>query len=199
MMKVDNNSPSFGQVSLVRVAKKAFKNPEDLKACEKEFDIQLNKARGDMIRGSKLGFWVEFIQQFLFPKSVKFITSLEGLRIRGIDTLPEKDYHSFAIYTGEDAPKILGIMSKKNGRRIGKKAAAEYTFENYMEQFSDVKRYMSPADKALCFKKYMTEQMKRGKEMLTRHIRDAFNGSKVHEFRIDSLDQIINLKNKLGF
>jgi len=199
LLKVDNNSPSFGQVNLIRVSKKAFSNPADMQACEREFDIFLAKAKGDKLGSTKLGLYLNDIQQFLFPKSLKSLSSMEGLRIRTTTGLPEKDYYSFTIFTGEDTPKLINLLSRKNGRRNAKITASEYTFENYMEQFSDVRKYMSPADRALCFKKYMAEQMKRCVDLVSRQARETFAGTKIHEFRINRLEELKDLKDKFGF
>ena len=58
---------------------------------------------------------------------------------------------------------------------------------------------MSPEDKAMCLKKYMAEMIKRGKEVILKQTQEAFKDSKIHEFRLNTLDELKSLKDKLGF
>ena len=198
MLKVDTDNPSFKQINLVKVSRKAFKNPEDLKACEREFDIQLHKISGDKIGASKLAYYINEILAFLSLKKTKFSTHLEGRRFRAIEKSPEKDYHSVVVYTGEDQEKLRNILSKQNIRKQAKIIASEYTFDKYMEPFNNVIRFMTPADKELCFSKYMTEQIKLAFEYLSKQARNVFKDSKVNEFKINSFEEMRELKDKLG-
>ena len=71
MLSINNqNSPSFGQVNIVRVSKKAFKNPEKGMQCSKEFVTGINKAKGRLFGSIPGGF---YIQQLLYKFGKKYL------------------------------------------------------------------------------------------------------------------------------
>ena len=76
-----NNNTNFGQVNLVRVSKKAFKNPENMKACKRDFIIQIDKINGDKIGGTKIGHYINQILFLLTNKKHDSIIHMEGYRM----------------------------------------------------------------------------------------------------------------------
>ena len=185
----DTNSPSFGQVNLIRISKKAFKNPEKGMQCSKEFINGINKAKGNILGSLPGGF---YIQQLLykFGKKNKSATALLGNHNNmPIKASLEEGYHSFAFFTGNDND-VYTDLYKKNKKQIIKDVNnnlknAKYT-DNDGNEFKPNFKQFFQIRLGLIIKKISEIQQK------------AFEDADIKEFRINNLDELKSIVEKLG-
>ena len=190
MLSINNqNSPSFGQVNLVRVSKNAFKNPEKHMQCSADFVQGINKAKGNLIGYIPGG---AYIQQFLYKlgKKNKSATALLGFNENmPIKATLENDYHSFAFFTGKDND-IYTDLYKNNKKQVIKDV--NDTLKN--AKYTDINgNEFKPNFKQL-FKIRLSLIMKKLSEIHQK----AFDNADVKEFRINNLDELKSIVEKLG-
>ena len=170
-----NCNPSFGQVNIVRVSKKAFSNPEDLKACSKEFGKVLDKASGNI-----LGGFDKYLALFGFGRKAKTFHNLEGIKGINIVRLQGKeDEHTFCVLTGAEKDVAAKMSSLSAGIKILKELLKNHGIDNIPNE---------KAAKDAMIGKYFSDK-----------IRAAINIDNPKEFKIENLQQLIDLKTKLGF
>ena len=106
-----DNSPSFKQISIVKVPKKAFHNPSNIEQCSLQFGEAL-----DRLTGNQHDFLSDLILG-LTGKSRKIKTAhyLEGEDNVKITQLPVlDDIHTFVVLTKKEKDQVTSMFSLKN-------------------------------------------------------------------------------------
>lgn len=199
-MQISSNTnyktPNFKQVSLIKVAKKAFKNPENYLECEDIFD----RAMGKLLNQVELTSMQKSLALSGILQPIKFISVLESpglahlktfLKRKGEKSLEwlknttgmnipnplSKDYHSFFVLFNGDQHAYLN--------KLGYGGIADCINKAY----EDTKYDMSE------------EAIPKGYVKLSEFINEKFNQiinkKPIQEFKIESLDELKNITEKL--
>lgn len=190
----NNNQKSFGSVNLVQVSKKAFRNPEDLFAVNKQFTNATNKLTGEV--NYKLGTVLNLFG--LGKKSNKTVTYLEqpGYAViarelkksGGCSTswlsqntgIPiaeplSPSHHSFTVLTKEQKDGASPLFSAKNMFALMKKVINEGFQKLKSGEKSTIESTWTSA---------------RINQILIERIKPITDGQPVHKFVIDDLSQL---------
>lgn len=191
MLSVTNqNSPSFGQINVIRVSKKAFSKPENFRNCAIEFVNGINKAQGNLIGRTKAGFYLQQILYRLGMKNKSATALLGYLESMPIKAELEEVYHSFAFFTGKDNDIYTDLY------RSNKKQVVNKTRESLKQ--AKWQRYGVDIEGMPTFKEYIIGAKAIANKYMSEIHQKAFENAKVKEFRINNLDELKNIKSKLG-
>ena len=170
-----NYNPSFGQVNLVRVSKKAFSKPEDLKACSREFGRALDKASGNIF--GVFDNVLALIGLGKLAKTTHFLSGFKGVNIFGKPAAEGE--HVFCVLTGADKNTAASMSTIRSAIRLTKE---------YITKCGSVARVPeNPAKREVGIG-----------ELLSEKVRAAINVENPIEFKIENLQELLNLKAKLG-
>lgn len=198
-----NYQPNFRQVNLVQVPKKVFQNPERLKECSVLFSKALDKASGTEFC---LGRFVEnLIALFGFgsKKVSKMYSQLEhqsytickplvdkygySMQWLGQNTgtklanAIDKDMHSFYVLTGEHKDKACDKVKMSawvnEVLRYSKEGAVKHSGD---EAMTKLYAYAKIGDD------------------LDQKFNQIIEGSDIHKFKVENLDELKGIVDKLG-
>ncbi|MBR5554891.1 hypothetical protein IKU74_02645 [bacterium] len=133
-----NNQPNFKGTYIVQIPHKAFTNPNNIQECTKLVSKQICKFR------SKLDNFLNIFKQnlFCYPEKFSYMFSKKGMEscklnnsvqwLRSNTGLPIADalrenYHSFFIYTKDDAGNVLKQITSVCKNTRAPKFLAKYS------------------------------------------------------------------------
>ena len=198
MLQINNqNNLNFGQLNLIRIPKKSFKKPDDIKSCVIEFNKQMCKIEGGQIGRTTLGLYINQLLHIYFGKKIRSTTHLEGHSGLNLLHKPlEEHYHSFVLATGDENTKLLKLISKENIRKKARDVVSLQDYNKYKQEiYNNQTQYMSLTDKIICFRKYAIQK---ALDLVARETHDAFSGTKIHEYRNNNKNELESIKDKLG-
>ncbi|MBQ8635208.1 hypothetical protein IJ425_03550 [bacterium] len=192
-----NKQPSFKQISVVQISKKAFANPEKLSECHELFSDKLAKiaikepTKTDLL--TKLGLKrppLKFLSTVEFPsftmgKSLteQYHYSLDWFRQNSgynFKNAINPDAHTFIIFTKEDQPEMLNFTSPRTSRKLMNEARIE------IQQREEKGEQICEFTLAGLFAKKLDELMS-----------NILNKRKIESFKLENLDELEGIADKL--
>jgi len=192
-----NKQPSFKQISIVQISKKAFKNPEKIMECHEIFSDRLAKIaikepeKIDLL--TRLGLKMpptKFMSTVEYPSytmgrslTIQYPYSLDWFRRNsGYDfkNPMNPDAHTFIVFTKNDQSDMMKFTSRKTTGKLMQEAKAEI---NRQEQNGET---ISEFALSGLFAKKLDDMLSA-----------ILSKKNVRNFQIDSLDKMEELAEKL--
>lgn len=192
-----NRQPSFKQISIVQISKKAFKNPDKVLECHETFSDALAKIaikepeKVDLL--TKLGLKMppmKFMSTVEYPShtmgrslTIQYPYSLNWFRQNSgynFKNPMNPEAHSFIVFTKKDQSDMMKFASRKTTGKLMQEAKAEI---NQREQKGEI---ISEFALTGLFAKKLDDMMS-----------GILEKKEVKNFQIDSLDKLEELAEKL--